>query len=41
MTQIGSFVPVSKASIGLIDRLYTRVGASDNISSANQPSWLK
>lgn len=33
MTQIGSFVPVSKASIGLIDRLYTRVGASDNISS--------
>ncbi len=33
MAQIGSFVPAQQASIGLIDKLFTRVGASDNISS--------
>ncbi|MFA7419117.1 MAG: DNA mismatch repair protein MutS [Melioribacteraceae bacterium] len=33
MAQIGSFVPAKKASIGLVDRIYTRVGASDNISA--------
>ncbi|MBN2681007.1 MAG: DNA mismatch repair protein MutS [Bacteroidales bacterium] len=33
MTQIGSFVPASKASIGIVDKIFTRVGASDNISS--------
>ena len=32
MTQIGCFVPASSASIGVIDKLFTRVGASDNIS---------
>ncbi len=32
MMQIGSFVPASSASIGVIDKLFTRVGASDNIS---------
>jgi DNA mismatch repair protein MutS len=31
MAQIGSFVPASKARIGAIDRLFTRVGASDNL----------
>ncbi len=30
---IGSFVPAERAVIGIIDRLYTRVGASDNIAS--------
>ncbi|MBK7095819.1 MAG: DNA mismatch repair protein MutS [Saprospiraceae bacterium] len=33
MAQIGSFVPASSAHIGYIDKLFTRVGASDNISS--------
>src|SRR2546423_66144 len=31
MAQVGSFVPASKARIGLLDRLFTRVGASDNL----------
>lgn len=33
MAQIGSFVPAGRAQIGFIDKLFTRVGASDNISS--------
>ncbi|MCB9209068.1 MAG: DNA mismatch repair protein MutS [Ignavibacteriales bacterium] len=33
LAQIGSFVPAQKASIGIVDRIYTRVGASDNISA--------
>ncbi len=32
MAQTGSFVPASKASIGIVDKIFTRVGASDNIS---------
>jgi DNA mismatch repair protein MutS len=32
MAQMGSFVPASKAHIGLLDKVFTRVGASDNIS---------
>ena len=33
MAQIGSFVPASKANIGIVDRLFTRVGASDDLAS--------
>lgn len=33
MAQAGSFVPAKEARIGLIDKIFTRVGASDNISS--------
>ncbi|MBO7343629.1 MAG: DNA mismatch repair protein MutS [Alistipes sp.] len=32
MAQMGSYVPARKASIGLVDKIFTRVGASDNIS---------
>ncbi len=33
LAQIGSFVPAKEASIGIVDKIYTRVGASDNISA--------
>lgn len=33
MAQMGSFVPAAAANLGLVDKVFTRVGASDNISS--------
>src|SRR4029450_2829721 len=33
MAQIGSFVPAASARIGLVDRIFTRIGAQDDISS--------
>jgi DNA mismatch repair protein MutS len=32
LAQIGSFVPASQADIGLVDKIFTRVGASDNLA---------
>lgn len=39
MAQIGSFVPVGEAEIGLVDRIFTRVGAQDEIS-AGQSTFM-
>ncbi|MCG8571313.1 MAG: DNA mismatch repair protein MutS [Spirochaetes bacterium] len=32
LAQIGSFVPAAQASIGIVDRIFTRIGASDNLT---------
>ena len=39
LAQIGSFVPATEAHIGLVDRIFTRVGASDNLS-AGQSTFM-
>jgi len=41
MAQMGSFVPAVSARIGLIDKVFTRVGASDNISSGESTFMLE
>ena len=33
MAQMGSFVPAQSAQIGIVDRLFTRIGASDDLAS--------
>ena len=33
MAQIGSFVPASSARIGVVDKLFTRIGASDDLAA--------
>ncbi len=33
LAQVGGYVPAEKASIGIVDRIFTRVGASDNLAS--------
>ncbi|HRS54665.1 MAG TPA: DNA mismatch repair protein MutS, partial [Bacteroidales bacterium] len=41
MAQIGSFVPAKYASIGIVDKIFTRVGASDNITSGESTFMLE
>lgn len=41
MAQIGSFVPASYARIGLVDKLFTRVGASDDLASGQSTFMLE
>lgn len=41
MAQMGSFVPASYARVGIVDKIFTRVGASDNISSGESTFMLE
>ena len=41
MTQIGSFVPAKSAKIGIVDKLFTRVGASDDLSRGQSTFMLE
>ncbi len=41
MAQIGSFVPASSARIGVVDKLFTRVGASDDLASGQSTFMLE
>ena len=41
MAQIGSFVPANEASIGVVDKVFTRVGASDDLASGQSTFMLE
>ncbi len=41
MAQIGSFVPAADASIGIVDKIFTRVGASDDLASGQSTFMLE
>ena len=41
MAQIGSFIPASSATIGVVDRIFTRVGASDDLASGQSTFMLE
>ena len=41
MAQIGSFVPAKEARIGIVDKLFTRVGASDDLASGQSTFMLE
>jgi DNA mismatch repair protein MutS len=41
MAQMGSFVPAKRALIGIADRVFARVGASDELARGRVRSWLR
>jgi len=41
MAQIGSFVPASYASVGIVDRIFTRVGAFDDLASGQSTFMIE
>ena len=41
MAQMGSFVPAAEASIGIVDKIFTRVGASDDLASGQSTFMLE
>lgn len=41
MAQIGSFIPASKANIGIVDRIFTRIGASDELAKGQSTFMIE
>ena len=41
LAQIGSYVPAKSVTLGLVDRLFTRIGASDELHRVNRRSWSR
>ena len=41
MAQMGSFVPADRARIGVVDRIFTRIGASDNLSQGQSTFFVE
>ena len=41
LAQMGSFVPAEAATIGVVDKIFSRVGASDNLARGSRPSWSR
>ena len=41
MAQMGSFVPARQATIGMADRIFARVGASDELAAGKARSWSR
>ena len=41
LAQMGSFVPARRAHIGVVDRLFSRVGAADDLARGARPSWSR
>jgi DNA mismatch repair protein MutS len=41
LAQMGSFVPADSAVLPIIDRVFTRIGASDNLARGRRRSWWR
>ena len=41
MAQMGCFVPAQYAKISIVDKIFTRVGASDDLTAGQSTLWLK
>ncbi|WP_324824066.1 DNA mismatch repair protein MutS [Sinanaerobacter sp. ZZT-01] len=41
LAQVGCFVPAERASIGIVDRIYTRIGASDNLAQGQSTFFVE
>ncbi len=41
MAQVGCFIPAERASIGIVDRIYTRIGASDNLAQGQSTFFVE
>jgi DNA mismatch repair protein MutS len=41
LAHIGSFVPATRAVLGPLDQIFTRIGASDDLAPDARPSWSR